>query len=166
MIEQMTLQLKISRRNCDSMDRLGSQLESLNLGLYVSFTLENTIKFDRIITMIFDLQIRLVENNLDTDITTIANDIIELILELTFEDRLYFKQKQQIILLIEFIKETVILYISQIATVEQRKLHLDGELSFSISFYDPINPGNFELMELRDFAQLKGAMQCGGFTRN
>jgi hypothetical protein len=67
--------------------------------------------------------------------------------------------------LIETIKTTVVTYVSQIALVEQQRLAITGELTFSISANgtEP-EEDDFEAREERDKQQLKGLMQCGDFT--
>ena len=62
------------------------------------------------------------------------------------------------------IQNTVLTYVSQISILEQKRLLIGGELSFSTSLPSVTFEEDFTLRTERQKLQLSGLMQCGGFT--
>jgi len=161
---QLGVVLETNRGNCDGMDRAANSAEDKLSKASVCASGE-TSGFGDILSKLVELTTLSSADLEDPAILNISMSLMKTLEEFT-AGHILCKEESDITTItsvIKTIKTTVVTYVSQIALVEQQRLSITGELTFSISVSKP-GEDDIKGKEKRDKAQLSGLMQCGDFT--
>ena len=138
-LEAAEEQLETNRANCEGMDQVAESLTSIIESS--SLTLVCKDKFDDDCEKITDDSKTLIvkvtkllqlssQNIEDSSISTVATEIITFLSSTTITI-LSYEQRDIIITLIEPIRFTVLIYVSQITVIESKKFEIAGAITFS-----------------------------------
>ena len=157
--------LETSRQNCEGMDRVGLAIEAFLLDIEVCETEEDNAQITTLITDLTFLTKLAAANLENSTIFTKSESILTFITTLTDVQCISSNQLKVVQKLILTIQNTVLIFVTQISILEQRKLLLGGGLQFSFSISaEGVEVENFAKLTDINIAQLTGLMQCGDFT--
>ena len=135
-VKQADQQLKVNRANCEGMDNVASQLETLISSSSVTYVCDDKFDADcstiaenskQLVTLLFTLTQLSSADLQDETISTTASTIVSLISDIKI---LSMEQKATIMACISSIRFTVFVYVSQISIIESKKLEIAGALTF------------------------------------
>ena len=157
--------LEINRINCAGMDAVALELDTfLETVQCLPETEENTDITDIINNLSKLSKIAAVSLENDT-IAQVSENLLNSFSILSSLTSVNSNQCKAIERFTVIIQNTVLVYVSQISILEQRRLLLGGQLNFSFSISSVgVDQEDFQKLTEIDQSQLSGLMQCGDFT--
>ena len=155
--------LQLSRGNCEGMDKVGVELEMFLKSVECSAEAESSSVVTDLLTNVGKLNKLAAADLEDSSIVALTEQILTVFpLNLL---TLNTDQCQAVESNLLIIQNTVLIFVSQIAILDQRRLLLGGELQFSISLPSAdVALEDFAQLTLIAQTQLTGLMRCGDFT--
>ena len=152
-VSALTFQLRRNRDNCAGMDNVGTEAEQLLENIRIEDDAPDDSSFSTLISKLSNITSIVFKDFEDSNIVSVSTEILTFIQSITITV-INKKQFDFIKGLMMSIREIVIIYVSQISIVDQRKLRLDGSLTFGDDL-EEADETDFELQVVNLKKQLK-----------